>query len=710
MKCVDIENDYFEISFANPADFSRVLADGPWIVFGHNLTVQPWSLAFDPSHPYPTSTVSWIRIPNLPSSLYHKPLLEQVGSMVGKVIKIDERTLLATRGRFARMAVTVDLTQPLISRILVNGKLKVIEYEALPIACFHCGVYVESRKRPHDPRGPIGSGGGVRGAASTGSRFDPLSKDSAQNPREGANSVGDNNGKKNTAAKNKGKAVLVDIVNPFSGIDLTAIPSTNGPFVGRSSAVEPPEFANAKRTNRAGKNLGFASGSKTYITRGPLGQPSAHESTAKSTSGLGCGHPRFDKHIKEYYSEFHPDIVTLVETRISSHTANLVISKLNFSRSHKVEARGFAGGIWIVWNDNIELEVLQNHPQFIHCRVKKRPAAHWVFVSFVYGSPQKSIRKLLWAELLTIACTMSTPWLLAGDFNAILCRAEKKGSISLTYGGDPDFQNFIFSAGLHDMGFMGPQFTWSRGNLFERLDRALCNAAWDLSYSRTIVSHLHRLKPAPRPFRFFPGWLSHEGFGEFVRNSWLPNLRAPQAVERLREKAIIWNKSTFGEILDHEEFLWKLRSRDEWLSLGDRNTKYYHHKTLVRRKVNRIEGLKIDGTNWCFDDDALQRAASLFFSNLYTVENVAIAQTYIRGHFPRLSAMAVNVLKAPIQDTEIREALFSMAPQKAPGIDGFHAQFFQDQWDVVGSSICSMVRRIFLGDDIHPLLTRTLLC
>ncbi|KAJ8747622.1 hypothetical protein K2173_001822 [Erythroxylum novogranatense] len=227
MKCVDIENDYFKISFANPADFSRVLADGPWIVFGHNLTVQPWSLVFDPSHPYPTSTVSWIRIPNLPSSLYHQPLLEQIGSMVGKVIKIDERTLLATRGRFAHMAVTVDLTQPLISRIFVNGKLKVIEYEALPIVCFHCGVYghtqdhcprlvvhprnkdgapsttrqmttpipskeeraaaepygpwilVESRKRPHDPRGPTGSGGGVRGAASTGSRFDPLSKGSA---------------------------------------------------------------------------------------------------------------------------------------------------------------------------------------------------------------------------------------------------------------------------------------------------------------------------------------------------------------------------------------------------------------------------------------------------------------------------------------------------------------------------------------------------
>ncbi|MBA0616661.1 hypothetical protein Godav_026163, partial [Gossypium davidsonii] len=72
MKCVDIANDFFEVGFDNPADFSRVLSNGPWVVFGVNLTVQPWSLSFDPSNPFPTSIVSWIRIPNLQSSLYHK--------------------------------------------------------------------------------------------------------------------------------------------------------------------------------------------------------------------------------------------------------------------------------------------------------------------------------------------------------------------------------------------------------------------------------------------------------------------------------------------------------------------------------------------------------------------------------------------------------------------------------------------------------------
>lgn len=33
---------------------------------------------------------------------------------------------------------------------------------------------------------------------------------------------------------------------------------------------------------------------------------------------------------------------------------------------------------------------------------------------------------------------------------------------------------------------------------------------------------------------------------------------------------------------------------------------------------------------------------------------------------------------------EIREAIFAIHPDKAPGPDGFSASFFQSNWDVVG--------------------------
>ncbi|MBA0700617.1 hypothetical protein Goari_022896 [Gossypium aridum] len=42
--------------------------------------------------------------------------------MVGKVVKLDMNTDSRTRGRFARLAVYVDLEKPLVSHILINGR------------------------------------------------------------------------------------------------------------------------------------------------------------------------------------------------------------------------------------------------------------------------------------------------------------------------------------------------------------------------------------------------------------------------------------------------------------------------------------------------------------------------------------------------------------------------------------------------------------
>ena len=36
----------------------------------------------------------------------------------------------------------------------------------------------------------------------------------------------------------------------------------------------------------------------------------------------------------------------------------------------------------------------------------------------------------------------------------------------------------------------------------------------------------------------------------------------------------------------------------KWIVLGDRNTKYYHTSTIVRRKRNKIEMLKDEDGRW----------------------------------------------------------------------------------------------------------------
>ena len=48
----------------------------------------------------------------------------------------------------------------------------------------------------------------------------------------------------------------------------------------------------------------------------------------------------------------------------------------------------------------------------------------------------------------------------------------------------------------------------------------------------------------------------------------------------------------YTTILNQEEEFWALKSKIDWQILGDRNTAFYHIKTITRRKHNKIRHLK----------------------------------------------------------------------------------------------------------------------
>ncbi|KAL1060749.1 hypothetical protein V6Z11_1Z072900 [Gossypium hirsutum] len=121
-----------------------------------------------------------------------------------------------------------------------------------------------------------------------------------------------------------------------------------------------------------------------------------------------------------------------------------------------------------------------------------------------------------------------------GDFNAILSSSDKRSPFNIGKHCD-FFINFIDSCALQDLGFCGPSFTWQREGTFVRLDRALANDDWMLSFSQCLVQHLTCIKSDHRPlllstnsnfgiskgrlFRFLAGWTLHNTFPTFVKKS-----------------------------------------------------------------------------------------------------------------------------------------------------------------------------------------------
>ncbi|KAH1098639.1 hypothetical protein J1N35_015560 [Gossypium stocksii] len=141
IRLMDIANGYLLVKFQDSGDYNKALSQGPWTVYGQYLTIQPWTKHFNPMQPYPSVELSWIRLLNLLGHFYKRKIIEAIGGLIGKVVKLDVQIDNQTRGRFARLAVYINLDRPLISQVYIDGLIQRVEYEALPTVCFDCGKY-----------------------------------------------------------------------------------------------------------------------------------------------------------------------------------------------------------------------------------------------------------------------------------------------------------------------------------------------------------------------------------------------------------------------------------------------------------------------------------------------------------------------------------------------------------------------------------------
>lgn len=139
MEVIDIGNDFYVVKLSLLEERARVLSEGTWVIAGHYLSVQSWKSNFDPFQDTIKSMAVWIRLPFLPFEYYQPQLLFKIGNLVGKTLKVDWATEFAQLGKFARLCVELDVTKPLIPKVVIGSKIQKVEYEGLGIVYFCCG-------------------------------------------------------------------------------------------------------------------------------------------------------------------------------------------------------------------------------------------------------------------------------------------------------------------------------------------------------------------------------------------------------------------------------------------------------------------------------------------------------------------------------------------------------------------------------------------
>lgn len=135
-------------------------------------------------------------------------------------------------------------------------------------------------------------------------------------------------------------------------------------------------------------------------------------------------------------------------------------------------------------------------------------------------------------------------------------------------------------------------------------------------------------------------------------------------------------KNKLNSILAQEEILWHQKSRCQWLAHGDRNTRYFHKKTIIRRRKNKIIMIKNNNGDWIEDLDSIENHATNYFTNIFCEDSSCKQNVISNSGFENFPPEKMAKLDDPSSISELKEALFSMGGTKALDDDGYPAVFF----------------------------------
>ncbi|XP_031121095.1 uncharacterized protein LOC116024340 [Ipomoea triloba] len=119
---IDVGSRWFIIQCQLQSDCMHVLTDGPWKLFDQYVVAQRWKPKFDAAKAKVERIVVWVRVPGLPIEYFREDAIKEILATMGTPLKLDMTTAGVQKGKFARGAVEIDLTKPLVAVVMVDDQ------------------------------------------------------------------------------------------------------------------------------------------------------------------------------------------------------------------------------------------------------------------------------------------------------------------------------------------------------------------------------------------------------------------------------------------------------------------------------------------------------------------------------------------------------------------------------------------------------------
>ncbi|XP_021975392.1 uncharacterized protein LOC110870522 [Helianthus annuus] len=313
------------------------------------------------------------------------------------------------------------------------------------------------------------------------------------------------------------------------------------------------------------------------------------------------------------------------------------------------------------WNsDVVDLMVLSQEDQVIHTQICPKHDNNAVFCSFVYAKNSYQERRRLW-ETLCIHKSLchDKPCVVMGDFNSALHVEDSLYGPSTGSIGMREFHDCVQYTELVDINGHGLHYTWNQKpkqgiGLLKKIDRVMGNLKFLEMFPEAFVCYL--------PFR--------------ISDHTPCILKWPNST---KEKPKPFKFANF------------ITSKPEFRNARGRI------QTIQDVAGNRFEGDNVPS--------ALVHHYENFLGHIDQVSSINMEDLDMNV----LSSNDANIMVRQVTREEVKNAMFSIAENKAAGPDGYTSAFFKNAWDIVGNDVSNAVLEFFDNGKLLKQLNHTIL-
>uniref|UniRef100_A0A803P4A6 Reverse transcriptase domain-containing protein n=1 Tax=Cannabis sativa TaxID=3483 RepID=A0A803P4A6_CANSA len=389
----------------------------------------------------------------------------------------------------------------------------------------------------------------------------------------------------------------------------------------------------------------------------------------------------------------------------------------------------------------VNVEVLYESSQLVHCKVKVCGQKKGFLVTAVYGYNKIEDRKNLWDSLASLG-SPNEPWVIVGDFNAMFAYQDRWGGRPIQNRDIVDAQDWLALGQIEEFKCSGSFYTWTNKHeigdkIFSKLDRVFVNNIWlsdfpnsEACFKWEVTSdHCYCLIRSQvcnnvgiKPFRFGNHWPTYNGFEQRVMESWNKKVSGKgldslmQKLHRVKHVLKVFSRHEVGDVaLDYKSAKEMYCNDQEIAASNPTNSllqqlvkeKHLAYMTAKERlaqvrimRKRRLENRITTFTkgNTVVDDfeevvNHFVKHFETFMGSKSSASNIIDESCIKLGNCLNLEQQ-VKLIR-PFTKDDVKKALFSIHTTKSPGLDGFGSGFYKSLWSNIGDDVSTAVPDFF---------------